>query len=127
MDLVKRHLTLEIDSTYMYTDSRIVLGYIYNEQRRFHVYVGNRIDIIRQSTSPSQWMHVPSEYNPADIATRSISARDIGKSEWLLGPSFLMDLDKTVSDHEQIGKYSMIDPDNDKEVKQSMVTCKTTS
>ncbi|VDI30171.1 Hypothetical predicted protein [Mytilus galloprovincialis] len=74
----------------MYTDSKIVLGYINNQQRHFYVYVGNRIDMIRQSTSPSQWSYVPSEDNPADTATRSISARDISTSEWLLGPSFLM-------------------------------------
>ncbi|XP_063448356.1 uncharacterized protein LOC134727857 [Mytilus trossulus] len=62
-DSVTRHLTLEINSTFMYTVS---------QQRRFYVYVGNRIDMIRQSTSPSQWSYVPSEDNPADTATRLI-------------------------------------------------------
>ncbi|KAK3724592.1 hypothetical protein QZH41_006356 [Actinostola sp. cb2023] len=36
-----------------YTDSEIVIGYINNNARRFHVYVGNRIQHIRDRTNPN--------------------------------------------------------------------------
>lgn len=33
--------------TEIYTDSAAVLGYINNDARRFHMYVGNRVQYIR--------------------------------------------------------------------------------
>lgn len=62
----------KIDSVTFYTDSRIVLGYIFNEKRRFHVYVSNRVLRIRRSTTPQQWRYVHTQHNPADIATRAV-------------------------------------------------------
>ena len=37
-----------------WTDSRVVLGYISNESKRFHVFVANRVQQIRKCTSPQQ-------------------------------------------------------------------------
>ncbi len=46
-------VVLEMDATFdnmaYYTDSKVVLGYIQNQSRRFYVYVHNRIQRIRQS------------------------------------------------------------------------------
>lgn len=36
-----------------WTDSQVVLGYIRNDARRFHVFVANRVQQIRDSSSPS--------------------------------------------------------------------------
>ena len=36
-------LEYEIDDDYYWTDSKVVLGYINNESRRFHVSVANRV------------------------------------------------------------------------------------
>ena len=81
--------------------------------------------IIRQSTNPRKWIYVPSEYNPADITTRSVSACATGKSEWLLGPSFPMDQNINPSDYEQ-HSFPMIDPGTDKEFRPLIVARKTT-
>ena len=43
---ITRELKLRIDEVNFYTDSKVVLGYIQNESRRFYVYVDNRIQII---------------------------------------------------------------------------------
>ena len=59
-----------IDAEYYWTDSQIVLGYIYNESKRFHVYVANRIQQIRSHTESTQWRYVNSQNNPADMASR---------------------------------------------------------
>ena len=52
-------LDLEIDNVKFYTDSKVVLGYISNETRRFFVYVGNRVERIRKFSTPKQWNYVP--------------------------------------------------------------------
>jgi hypothetical protein len=48
-DFVLNNIDATINSVQFYSDSKIVLGYIHNETRRFHVYVGNRVDRIRNS------------------------------------------------------------------------------
>ena len=72
-----------------YTDSKVVLGYIANESRRFYVYVANRVQIIRSLSTPEQWRYVESEHNPADLATRGLTPSKIMETSWLTGPDFL--------------------------------------
>lgn len=54
-DFLKRELEIQNIQEYYWTDSKVVLGYINNDARRFHVFVANRIQRIRSSTEPSQW------------------------------------------------------------------------
>ena len=88
-ELVIEELDLEPQVTMCYSDSRVVLGYISNEIRRFYVYVSNRVQRIRSSTSPNQWHYVPTDLNPADLATRSVDADKLSNSIWHTGPAFL--------------------------------------
>ena len=61
-----------------------------NEAKRFHVFVANRIQQIRNSTEPSQWHYVESKSNPADLASRGMKAKDLKDcSLWSNGPHFL--------------------------------------
>ena len=64
-----------------WTDSMIVLRYIFNETRRFVTFVSNRVAVIREVSKPSQWRHVRSEANPADLASRGIKASETEKLE----------------------------------------------
>ena len=80
---------IPIDSTTYYTDSKVALGYISNESKRFHVYVANRVHKIHKMSSPSQWKHVSTNENPADIASRSVPATQLSKTIWFKGPDFL--------------------------------------
>ena len=41
------HLLLKLDSIDFFSDSRVVLGYINNETKRFYTYVANRGTHIR--------------------------------------------------------------------------------
>lgn len=50
--------------------------------------MANRIQRIRPSTKPEQWRHVSSENNPADCASRGLSAVQIRESNWLKGPNW---------------------------------------
>ena len=59
---------------FFWTDNQVVLGYIANETRRFHVFVANRIQQIRNFSNPEQWYYVNTSMNPADLASRGMSA-----------------------------------------------------
>ena len=52
---VLKEIDIEIAEVAYYTDSKVVLGYIANESRRFYVYVANRVQIIRSLSTPEQW------------------------------------------------------------------------
>ena len=40
---IHRELEYRIDEDFYWTDSKVVLGYLNNESKRFHVYVANRV------------------------------------------------------------------------------------
>ncbi|KAM4048607.1 uncharacterized protein ACNLHF_011410 [Anomaloglossus baeobatrachus] len=97
-DFIRQELCVEIDEVQYYTDSKVVLGYIYNQSRRFYVYVSNRIERIRRSSKPEQWRYVPSELNPADHATRPMSISYFANSSWLTGSKETCKLVRIVND-----------------------------
>ena len=86
---ITRELKLNITATLFYTDSKVVLGYIRSESKRFYVYVANRVNIIRSSSKPNQWRFVQSSDNPADIATRGKTPSDLKGTFWFRGPDFI--------------------------------------
>ena len=55
-----------------WTDSKVVFGYINNDARRFHVFVANHVQQIRDHSSKDQWNYVESKLNPADEASRGL-------------------------------------------------------
>ncbi|XP_043205364.1 uncharacterized protein LOC122372337 [Amphibalanus amphitrite] len=74
---------------YFWTDSKVVLGYLLNESKRFHVFVANRIQQVRLASSPEQWRYIKSEENPADLASRGLSVDELKDNDlWWTGPSF---------------------------------------
>ena len=89
-NMLHKELNYEGITDVFWTDSKVVIGYIGNEARRFHVYVANRIQQIRDSTDPRQWRYIESKENPADDASRGLSAQEIiSNPRWLSGPAFL--------------------------------------
>lgn len=102
-----------------YTDSQVVLGYISKDAKRFHVYVSNRVSRIRSFCGPGRWRYIMSEQNPADVASRGCSTRELPQSTWLSRPDFLRD-DTQLGDQPQT--YDLVNPDMDEEVRKQ-VTC----
>ncbi|XP_064462753.1 uncharacterized protein LOC135373586 [Ornithodoros turicata] len=123
-DVIISELDVCLDEVKFYTDSKVVLGYIYNESRRFYVYVSNRVERIRKSCQPKQWNYVPTEQNPADIATRAVSADRLAKTTWLTGPNVLYKTDDSGSDFE-CQTFRLIDPEADEEVRPVVTTLAT--
>ncbi|KAK7884949.1 hypothetical protein WMY93_028072 [Mugilogobius chulae] len=109
-DMLKGELDLEDAQEFFWTDSQVVLGYINNEARRFHVFVANRIQRIKESTQPMQWKYVTSEDNPADHASRGLKAKDLVTSNWFSGPSFLWK-EELPSGEIKVGELDMEDPE----------------
>ena len=87
---LKAELDLPVTESYFWTDSTSVLHYITCEARRFKTYVANRLNIIHELSSPSQWRHISTKLNPADYASRGIHPNEeIKFKTWLEGPDFL--------------------------------------
>jgi len=86
---IKETLNLRIDSTFMWTDSEIVLYWLKTSSKRIKTFVAQGLGEIQELTNSSEWRHVPSKLNPADKATK-ISSFDFSSNElWLTGPPFL--------------------------------------
>ncbi|XP_039904599.1 uncharacterized protein LOC120744346 [Simochromis diagramma] len=109
-DVIKRELDIQNLQEYYWTDSQVVLAYINNDAKRFHTFVANRIQRIRQSTSPGKWQHVSSEENPADQASRGLNATQLKDSNWLKGPDFLWKQELPVKE-EMVGEVEEMDPE----------------
>ena len=64
-EVITEELERKPDSVTYYSDSKVVLGYVTNDSRRFYVYVSNRVERIRKTSAPHQWHYVPTSQNPA--------------------------------------------------------------
>lgn len=123
---VRAELDANISNSVFWTDSTVVLQYINSSDRRFQVFVANRISAIREASSPSQWRHIGTKCNPADYISRGMSAYQlIGNKLWLEGPDFLQK-----NECEWPAQPSSIErvPENDPEAKreQAIYLVKTT-
>ena len=88
---VTRALEVKIDDVNFWSDSMNVLYWIRNRSRQFKTFVANRVGEIQDSTNPNQWRYVPSKTNPADIASRGTTVKDLSSNKmWWEGPSFIM-------------------------------------
>ncbi|XP_056003746.1 uncharacterized protein LOC125682784 [Ostrea edulis] len=115
-ETITEHLNISLQDFRFHTDSKIVLGYIFNTSRCFHTYVANRVARIHSATSPHQWRFIPTNKNPADDGTRSIDAHEMQDSAWLRGPSPSVETDK------EPVSFDLLDPDSDKEIRTSLMT-----
>ena len=87
---LRKEIDIPVDESVFWTDSTCVISYIQNNDKRFHTFVANRVAIIHDATSPSQWRYVDSEGNPADDASRGLTVDSvISKNCWINGPYFL--------------------------------------
>ena len=77
-------------SIHFWTDSMTVLRYLRNVSTRFKIFVAHRVQQIQDATDVHSWNYVPSEQNPADLASRGVNPEDDAKLQfWLNGPEFL--------------------------------------
>lgn len=90
--MLRAELQLNLQESQFWTDSTTVLSYISTETQRFKTFVANRVAVIRENTNQAQWRYVNTTLNPADSASRGLSAENLLKqSNWMNGPSFLQE------------------------------------
>ena len=73
-----------------WTDSTIVLHWLSKQSSQWQTFVANRVADIHAMLPETQWRHVRSEDNPADLASRGVSASSLRDNKlWWHGPSWL--------------------------------------
>ena len=115
--VLRQELDLSLDSSCFWVDSEIVLCYIKNESRRFHVFVANRVGAILRLSFPDQWHHISGKQNPADVISRGASVESFDDGDWLRGPNFLRE---TKGEWKSSLKANMEILEGDVETKQSI-------
>ena len=71
MNTVKAALATQIsfNSFWYWSDSTIVLSWLKNDAN-YKQFVSHRTKEILKSTSPENWHHCPTDFNPADVGSR---------------------------------------------------------
>ena len=119
--MLKKELDDEPDDIKYHTDSTTVLRYIGNDQRRFQVFVANRVQTIRDFSSPAQWRYVDTKDNPADDASRGMDGPTLlNQRRWINGPEFLWKPDEWPEQ-----PFAMEEIPDDPEVKRVVSTAAT--
>ncbi|GBM90629.1 hypothetical protein AVEN_192447-1 [Araneus ventricosus] len=92
---------------YMWTDLKIVLHWIKNNNRRWKTFVQNRVVEIQEKTSPEVWNRCPGCENPADKITRGLSIKNLVNDQvWWHGLPWLIQQDTSC-----VSSYDDSDPD----------------
>lgn len=119
-ELILEEIDFKPDAVKFYFDSKVVLGYIFNETRHFFVYVHNRA---QQIHVPEQWHFIPTDHNPADLATKSVSPSQLANKQWFTGPAFLH---KPFSTSQEIQKnFELIKPELGAEIQLDVTSLAT--
>ena len=83
-----RSMKWDMGQVIYFTDSTTVLWWL-RTYKELDVFVGNRVCRILDNSAVSQWFHVRTADNPADIPTRGLSGKRLVESSlWWSGPEF---------------------------------------
>ena len=85
---VAKETSTEFARAIFLSDSVIVLSWIRGQSRQFKPFVSNRVAEIQSQTDPSDWRHIPGEFNIADKISRGVRVQDL-QGSWRDGPEFL--------------------------------------
>jgi hypothetical protein len=79
------------DRVYFWTDNQCVLAWIRTRTKSLKTYVANRIELIQERSIMDNWRYVPTDVNPADIASRGSTITELSSSSlWKSGPDFIL-------------------------------------
>ncbi|XP_075150623.1 uncharacterized protein LOC142224721 [Haematobia irritans] len=87
---VIREIGIDFGRIYCWTDSTIVLAWLKKTPSAWTTFVANRVCRIQENVGGTNWYHVRSEDNPADLGSRGVSPSDLAASRlWWHGPQWL--------------------------------------
>ncbi|XP_018358679.1 PREDICTED: uncharacterized protein LOC108758300 [Trachymyrmex cornetzi] len=77
-------------SVYLWTDSTVTLTWISNHPSRWKDFIHNRVCFIQESVPQARWNFFAGPENPADLATRGLSVKQLSEQElWWNGSIWL--------------------------------------
>ena len=89
-----KEFKIPIKETFMWTDSKIVLHYLQNEDRNFGIYVSHRVNEILENPKLNEWNYVSSESNIADTTSTYQTFKQLSlEKSWFNSPAFLLNND----------------------------------
>lgn len=92
------------------------------------MYIKLSLVIFSLLSKPSQWNHVPTDCNLADLATREFHASDLPCTMWIHGPTFLhQDQACEGGVENKLEGFPLVDAEEDREVKKENITCRKTT
>jgi len=90
MDKVIASLNIKIQKKFYWTESTIVLTWIGSPSKKWQVFVANRVSEIHDKSSPSEWLHVRSKDNSADLIFRGTTPQQLIQiKSWWEDPQWL--------------------------------------
>ncbi|KRY43585.1 hypothetical protein T03_6748, partial [Trichinella britovi] len=88
----KNNIGIRVDELNCWSDSEITLCWIKNSTQKLKPFIQNRVEVIRQLTSPVLWRHCPTKNNPADLLSRGSTVKQMASQPlWWHGPPWLME------------------------------------
>jgi len=79
-EIIREELEIETDQVNYRTDSTTVLKCINNDSKRFHTFESNRLTVIRNGSSVSDWRYINRDDNPADDASKGLRLEEMAKN-----------------------------------------------
>ncbi|CAF4927804.1 unnamed protein product [Pieris macdunnoughi] len=87
---VAKVLNVESKNVHGWTDSTVVLAWLSKHPSNWTTFIGNRTSDILSKLDNTQWAHVQTQHNPADVASRGCAPLElVENSLWLHGPWWL--------------------------------------
>ncbi|CAG5046083.1 unnamed protein product [Parnassius apollo] len=87
---IKESMNVPACQIFAWTDSTIVLPWLFGNPEKWSTYVRNRVVEILDTIGNHNWYHVKSPENPADSASRGQSLQELKNDElWWKGPDWL--------------------------------------
>ncbi|XP_033314525.1 uncharacterized protein LOC117213269 [Bombus bifarius] len=91
LPLLNVALATKISRIVYWTDSTIVLHWIRSSSHTLKTFVANRVAEIQTKTNTSDWRHVPTDDNPADLISRGQTPKEfLCPSIWKNDPRWLL-------------------------------------
>ncbi|XP_063830967.1 uncharacterized protein LOC135080214 [Ostrinia nubilalis] len=85
-------LNIPKDKVKAWTDSTIVLAWLNAHPSKWKTYVANRTSEILTNMNSSQWSHISTKHNPADLASRGVLPVPLAESSlWFKGPQIIQE------------------------------------
>ncbi|XP_018402192.1 PREDICTED: uncharacterized protein LOC108779302, partial [Cyphomyrmex costatus] len=90
MSFARTTLELSTIPCHCWTDSTVTLAWLLQSPSRWKTFVAHRVHDVQTLIPDATWHHVPTHQNPADLASRGVTASSFAESSlWWQGPEWL--------------------------------------